>query len=60
MKYCADGDAIDKRQRKKPSIAQAVVAALLVMGAFLALLVVSRDALSTAQPLEHHYVATPS
>ena len=60
MKYCADGDAIDKRKSKKPSIAQAVVAALLVMGAFLALVVVSRDALSTAQPLEHHYVVTPS
>ena len=48
MKYCADGDAIDKRKSKKPSIAQAVVVALLVMGAFLALLVVSHDALSTA------------
>lgn len=41
MKYSADGDATDKRKRKKPSIAQAVVVALLVMGAFL---VVSRDA----------------
>ena len=48
MKYCADGDAIDKRKSKKPSIAPAVVASLLVMGAFLALLVVSHDALSTA------------
>jgi len=64
-----DGDAMQKKKQQQnnnnnnngssSSVRYAVAVALFVMGFFLALVVVSRNAAYVDEPLAHHYVVTP-